>query len=154
MHPNAQLIETFYSAFQRLDAETMVSCYADSIRFSDPVFPRLQGKEAGDMWRMLCAKAQDFELTFSDVQADATTGSAKWEAKYTFSATGRRVHNRISANFSFADGLIVTHADQFDFWKWSAMALGPMGALLGWTPFLRRKVQKQAAENLSRFSAG
>ena len=154
MHPNAQLIEKFYSAFQKLDAETMVSCYAEDVRFSDPVFPDLRGREAGNMWRMLCAKAKNFDLTFSDITADGVSGQAKWEAKYTFSATGRQVHNRISASFVLADGLIVAHADTFDFWKWSAMALGPMGALLGWAPFLRRKVQAQAAENLDRFTAG
>lgn len=53
MHANAALLEKFYSAFQRLDAETMASCYASDIQFSDPVFPNLQGNEAADMWRML-----------------------------------------------------------------------------------------------------
>lgn len=53
MHANAALLEKFYSAFQRLDAETMASCYASDIQFSDPVFTNLQGNEAADMWRML-----------------------------------------------------------------------------------------------------
>jgi hypothetical protein len=103
------------------------------------------------MWEMLCANAKNFELTFSDVAADEQTGRAHWEARYDFSATGRRVHNKIDAEFEFQDGKIIKHTDTFDFWKWSGQALGPAGSVLGWTPLLRNKVQKQAREKLAKF---
>ena len=151
MHPNEKLIETFYTSFQKLDAQTMSGCYHPDIRFSDPVFPLLAGAEAGGMWRMLCSQAKNFELTFSDIQANDRTGKAHWEAFYDFSATGRRVHNKIDAAFEFQDGKIIRHTDAFDFWKWSRMALGPAGTLLGWTPLVRNKVQRQARERLDRF---
>ena len=35
MHPNQQTIEKFYSAFARLDAETMGQCYAPGAVFED-----------------------------------------------------------------------------------------------------------------------
>ncbi len=151
MHPNEELIEIFYTSFQKLDAEAMARCYHPDIRFSDPVFPVLSQSEAGAMWKMLCSQAKNFELTFADVQADERRGKARWEAHYDFSSTGRRVHNKIEAEFEFQDGKIIKHTDTFDFWKWSSMALGPVGFLLGWTPLLRRKVQKQARERLARF---
>ncbi len=151
MNDHAQLIDRFYRSFQELDAKGMASCYHDVVQFSDPAFPDLRGAEAGAMWAMLCDRAQDFSLTYRDVEADETKGRAFWEAHYVFSATGRRVHNRISAEFEFRDGLIVRHVDHFDFWRWSRMALGPAGLLLGWTPFLKRKVQAQAAQNLERY---
>lgn len=151
MHPNEKLIETFYRSFQKLDAEAMSRCYHRDIRFSDPVFPVLVGPEVSGMWRMLCSQAKNFELTFSDIQANDQTGKAHWEAQYDFSATGRRVHNKIEAEFEFQDGEIIKHTDTFDFWKWSRMALGPVGLLLGWTPLVRKKVQRQARERLSRF---
>jgi len=151
MHPNEELIGIFYTSFQKLDAEAMVRCYHPDIRFSDPVFPNLSASEAGAMWRMLCSQAKNFEVTFTDVQANEQKGKAHWEARYDFSATGRRVHNKIDAEFEFQDGKIIKHTDTFDFWKWSSMALGPAGLLLGWTPVLRRKVQKQASERLARF---
>jgi len=151
MHPNEELIETFYTSFQKLDAEAMVRCYHPSIRFSDPVFPNLAQAEVSAMWKMLCSQAKNFELTFADVEADERTGKAHWEARYDFSATGRRVHNKIDARFEFQDGKIIRHTDSFDFWKWSRLALGPVGLLLGWTPLLRKKVQRQAAERLAGF---
>ncbi len=129
----------------------MVGCYHPDIRFSDPVFPNLSGSEVGAMWRMLCSQAKNFELTFTNVQANEQTGKAYWEARYDFSATGRRVHNKISAEFKLQDRKIIKHTDTFDFWKWSSEALGPVGFLLGWTPLLRKKVQKQARERLERF---
>jgi limonene-1,2-epoxide hydrolase len=152
MHTNEELIENFYTSFQKLDAEAMVRCYHPDIRFSDPVFPALSGPEVGHMWRMLCSQAKNFELTFADVQANDQTGRASWGASYDFSATGQRVHNNIAAEFEFQDGKIIKHTDAFDFWKWSSMALGPVGFLLGWTPMLRRKVQKQASERLAKFA--
>lgn len=151
MHPNEELIKNLYTSFQRLDAEAMTRCYHPDIRFSDPVFPGLSGAEVGAMWRMLCSQAKNFELTFADVQVNERTGKAHWEALYDFSATGRRVHNKIDAEFEFQDGKIIKHTDTFDFWKWSSMALGPVGSLMGWTPLLRKKVQRQARERLARF---
>ena len=45
LHANAELLNRFYSAFQRGDAETMAACYHADARFSDPVFTALQGAE-------------------------------------------------------------------------------------------------------------
>lgn len=148
-----ELIETFYTAFARRDAETMIGCYHEQVRFTDPVFVDLDAREAAGMWRMLCRRAKDFSLEFSDVQASGETGSAHWEARYVFSATGRKVHNVIDAEFRFADGKILEHRDHFDFYRWSRQALGLPGVLLGRTPMLRNKVRKTARAGLEGFLA-
>jgi ketosteroid isomerase-like protein len=152
-HPNAALITRFYEAFQRRDAAVMAACYHADARFSDAVFLDLHGPRAGAMWAMLCARGKDLRIEFTDVVADDPTGGARWEAWYTFSATGRSVHNRIVASFEFRDGLIVRHVDRFDFWRWSRQALGPVGTLLGWTPLLRGKVRATAARSLDAWVA-
>ncbi len=160
MNTNEQTLNRFYTAFANLDADTMASCYAEDVSFDDPVFSLRGRREAGGMWRMLCgatqAKGRDaWMLEFSDLQADAATGRAHWEAHYRFSATGRLVHNIIDAQFTFKpDGLIATHRDHFNFWSWSRQALGTPGLLLGWTPFLRAKVCTQANTTLQKFLAG
>lgn len=151
MHPNAELITEFYEAFSRGDGDAMASCYHPDVRFSDPVFPNLAGQEAGDMWRMLTSSAADLRVEFSDVHADDQTGRAHWEAWYTFSATGNKVHNVIDARFEFRDGKIIRHVDDFDFWRWSRQALGAPGVLLGWTPLVRNKVRAQAGAKLEHW---
>jgi ketosteroid isomerase-like protein len=151
MHPNAQLIQNFYSAFQRLDAEAMAACYAPDVMFSDPVFPALRGAEAGDMWRMLARRAKKFSVRFDGIRADDTSGEAHWVATYIFSQTGRTVVNDIHASFEFRDGKIVRHTDRFSLWRWARQALGTKGLLLGWAPFLHSAVRKQAASGLALF---
>lgn len=151
MHSPTTLIERFYTCFEKRDGNGMAQCYHADIVFSDPVFPLLRGPQAGAMWKMLCAQAREFTLTVSGIQADGTAGRAHWEARYLFSATGRRVHNKIDARFQFQDGKIIHHIDRFDFWKWSRMALGPVGLFLGWRPLLKNKVRRQAAKNLERY---
>jgi limonene-1,2-epoxide hydrolase len=151
MHPNKKMIEKFYSCFKELDGDGMAQSYHEKIEFSDPVFPKLQGIKVGAMWKMLCSQAQGFELMFSDTQADDAVGRVHWEAKYIFSMTNRKVHNKINASFRFQDGKIIQHYDNFNFWKWSFMALGPTGLLLGWSPLVKNKVQRQAAKNLENF---
>lgn len=153
-HPNAELISRFYQAFQRLDGEAMAACYAEDVRFSDPVFTDLQGREAGDMWRMLASRAQNFSLTYSDVQADDQQGSARWVATYLFSQTGRTVVNRIQARFVFRDGKIIEHHDHFDLWCWARQALGMKGVLLGWAPPVQGAIRKQAMKGLEIYRAG
>lgn len=151
MHPNEQIISNFYSAFQKLDWQAMQACYTEDIHFSDPVFNDLNGDQVGAMWHMLCNKAKNFELSFTDIKADDTHGSARWLASYTFSQTGRRVNNVIFAEFQFSDGKIIRHSDHFSFWKWSRMALGPIGLVLGWSSFLKNKVHQQGLSGLNSF---
>ena len=140
-------IERLYGAFARADGDAMAACYAPDARFSDPVFGELRGGEVGDMWRMLTGRAKDLVVDLHE--HDAT--SAHWTADYTF-RTGRKVHNDIQATFRIgADGLIAEHDDRFSFHAWSRQALGPVGLLLGWTPFLRAKVSKEARAGLEDF---
>ena len=156
MHDNSQLLNMFYTAFEALDAETMMECYAPDATFADEVFTLNGREEIADMWRMLCdatrSKGMDaWSLEFSGVESDATRGQAHWEPRYRFSATGRMVHNIIDAKFEFRDGLIIAQRDRFNFWRWSRQALGLPGLLLGWTPMLRNKVRAQAAANLNAY---
>jgi ketosteroid isomerase-like protein len=153
MHPNAQLIQAFYQAFDAHDAERMVAGYAADVTFSDPVFPHLHGDQARAMWRMLCERGKDLRVSASRIEASDTAGRAHWDADYTFSGTGRLVHNRIDASFTFADGKIVTHVDRFDLWRWAGMALGLKGQLLGWLPPVQQSVRRQADASLRAYMA-
>lgn len=130
----------------------MAACYCPDATFADPVFD-LRGAEVGAMWRMLCARAGDLRVEASGLVVDGDEGRADWQAWYTFSATGRRVHNIVHSRFRLVDGLIAAQTDAFDFWRWSRQALGPLGVALGWTPFLRRKVRHDARLALDRFLA-
>lgn len=149
MSTETDLLNQLYSAFQRLDGAAMARCYHPEARFSDPVFPALNGAEIGAMWTMLTQRAKDFRLSYRDISGANGAGSAHWEAHYLFSATGRQVHNIIDSRFRFRDGLIVEQHDAFDFWRWSRQALGAKGALLGWAPFVQKAVQRQAAAGLA-----
>lgn len=132
----------------------MAACYAPTVLFSDPVFPALEGAAAGDMWRMLCGGAKDLRIEHRDVAADDDSGTAHWEAWYTFSVTGRRVHNIIEARFRFTDGLIAEHTDSFSFGRWSRQAIGVPAVLLGWTGLVQKKVRTTAGKQLDRYRAG
>lgn len=143
------IIEAFYEAFSRRDAEGMVKHYADDVRFSDPVFTDLRGEEAKNMWRMLCERGADLVVEPSQI----TDRSAHWDAHYTFSVTGRKVLNRIDATFTFEGDKIKTHTDVFDLYRWTRMALGVPGTLLGWTPFFQRALRKKALAGLREYEA-
>ena len=146
-------IERFYAAFAQLDGDTMQACYAPDAHFEDEVFTLDGPRQIGGMWRMLCETTKAKGLPHWKLEVSQVTDrSAHWDAHYLFSATGRKVLNRIDASFEFnANSLIVRHRDRFDFWAWSRQALGAPGVLLGWTPFLRNKVRAQAAGSLKRF---
>ena len=148
---NRALIERFYRAFQQRDGAAMTNLYHAQATFDDPAFS-LRGEQIGKMWRMLCSRGADLRIEFANVQADDAGGSVDWQAWYTFSASGRPVHNIIHARLRFADDLIIEHIDDFDFWRWSRQALGPAGLLLGWSSVLKRKVRNQARLALDRFA--
>ena len=152
-HANDELVQRFYAAFARRDGATMDACYAPDAHFSDPVFTDLTGSEPGAMWRMLTARADDLAVRLLEHEADDERGAAHWIADYTFSSTGRKVHNDVRAEFRFEHGLIVEHRDSFSFHAWARQALGPVGLTLGWTPMVRGKVQRQARAGLDEFLA-
>lgn len=149
---NRATLERFHAAFAARDGRAMTECYHERASFSDPVFT-LAGPEIGAMWRMLCSRGKDLRVESGDLLATAAEGSARWQAWYTFSGTGRAVHNIVDSEFRFEDGKILAQTDRFDFWRWSRQALGPAGAVLGWTPFLRNKVRATARKALDQFIA-
>jgi len=150
MHNNTELLNRFYGAFSRRDAETMAGCYAPDASFEDAVFT-LQGGEVAAMWRMLCARGKDLEVSFGEVHADHGFGSAHWEADYTFGPTGRKVHNVVDATFTFKDGRILTHRDSFALWPWMRQAMGLPGVLLGWAPPVHGVLRRRAMADLKKY---
>jgi limonene-1,2-epoxide hydrolase len=153
MNQNETTIHKFYSAFANSDAKTMCECYHSNIQFQDPAFGVLKGNDVCTMWEMLIEKSNgSIKIEFSDIKADAFSGSAKWIATYNFSKTNRKVVNVIHAQFKFQDGLIIRHTDNFDIWKWSKQALGFKGLLLGWTGFMQNQIQKQALASLKSYN--
>lgn len=151
MNAHQSLIEQFYTAFQRRDYRGMAAAYHPAATFRDGAFDLKSGKEIAAMWHMLCAGGRDLRVEFRDVQTDAQRGSAHWEAWYTFSRTGRPVHNSIESEFAFQDGQVIRQVDTFSFWRWSRQAFGPVGWLLGWTPILQNKVRATAMAGLRKF---
>lgn len=152
MNTHTALIEKFYTAFQKLDAAGMNSCYNDDIVFFDPVFGLLKGEEAKSMWEMLCKNAKDFTLTYGNiVTLDEEYSTCDWVATYTFSKTGNKVVNKIKANMRFADDKIIEHSDAFSIHKWSKQAFGTLGVLIGWNSFFQNKIKRQAKQNLLKY---
>jgi ketosteroid isomerase-like protein len=152
MHPNETLIHEFYACFGRRDVAGMLVCYDADAEFTDVIFRSLKREELGHMWQMLLERTPDLGVTVHDVRADAEQGSARWEARYTFGATGRRVHNVVHASFRFREQKIIWHQDRFDLWRWAGMALGAKGKAFGWFPPMRNAVRKQAKRRLEHFS--
>jgi ketosteroid isomerase-like protein len=156
MAENSNLVNRFYTAFQQRDYQTMQDCYHPDVEFSDEVFPLLKGKQAKAMWHMLVSGAKDANLKveFNTIVPMGYTIHCNWEARYKFSLTGRKVHNKVQATLWFKDGRIIRHVDKFNFYRWSKMAFGFKGTLLGWTPFFKMKVQEGVDKRLKKFMEG
>ena len=153
MQPNEELITRFYSSFQKLDAESMNDCYNEDPIFNDQVFGILEGEDVRKRWRMLCKNAKVFSLTFGNIQLlDEEYATCNWTAKYTFSASGRKVVNNVKAHMRIQDGKITEHSDLFDIWKWSRQALGISGWLLGWTGFMKNRIRRMARKRLAQWN--
>ena len=152
MTENEQLITNFYTAFGSKDIKKMAECYHENIQFEDPAFGILNDKKPIIMWKMLLERSKgNIKIEFFDVIANENSGSATWVATYVFSKTNRKVINKINAKFEFQDGLIIKHTDSFDIYKWSKQALGFKGFLLGWTSFMRNKIQESAKKSLENY---
>jgi hypothetical protein len=145
-----ELIHKFYTALSKGDSKEMTACYHENITFQDPVFGVLKGKRARSMWEMLLSnKNSNAIFTFDNIEATAEIGQASWMAEYFYGK--RKVINKVKADFKFKDGKIIEHTDTFDLWKWTQQALGITGYLIGWTPFIKRKMNKTVNKKLDGF---
>jgi len=149
---NKELIEKFYRSFANGDAKGMKECYHKDILFQDAAFGTLKGERASKMWEMLLSqKTANLKVNFDNIEATGQSGKAKWVAEYLYGAKKRKVVNRVSANFKFKDGKIIEHIDTFDLYKWTKQALGAPGHLLGWTTFMKKKIQASTNRKLDGF---
>ncbi len=152
MAPGA-VVTRFYEAFARRDAAGMAACYHPNATFEDPAFGPLDHAAVCAMWTMLLGRSADLAVTHHITSATEHMVTAHWEARYTFTRTGRPVLNRIEGTFTLEDGLIRTHRDTFNFWAWARQAFGPTGLLLGWMPWFHAKVQAEALRALAAYRA-
>lgn len=149
---NKEIIEKFYSSFQRLDAAGMNACYSEEVVFSDPVFLILKDDEVRCMWEMLCKNAKGFSLTFSDIELlDEEYATCRWQATYIFSGTGRKLTNHVKAYMRIQNGKITEHSDAFRLSTWISKAFGWKGLLFGWTGYMKKAVQTGARRNLLNY---
>lgn len=151
MTPNEALIHQFYTAFQQKDVKTMQNSYGDQAIFNDAVFINLDAQQVRAMWQMLLSRSEDMKLSFGKVKEDGDKVTAYWEAHYTFTATGKKVVNKIDAEFEIKDGKIIMHTDTFNFYKWARQAFGSGGLLLGWTNVFKEKVRQTAKKKLDDY---
>ena len=149
----ATVVDRFYQAFAQRDAAGMAACYHPDATFEDPAFGRLDREATCAMWAMLLDRSADLVVTHQVLSNAGPEVAAHWEARYTFTRTGRPVINRIEATFTLEDGLIRRHRDQFRFWGWARQAFGPVGFLLGWAPWFQAKVRAEALRALAAYRA-
>ncbi|MEP4534355.1 MAG: nuclear transport factor 2 family protein [Cyclobacteriaceae bacterium] len=154
MSDQKSIITQFYTAFQNKDADAMAALYHEDAAFEDPAFGKLNSEEVKAMWRMLIERGgKDLKIEFKLTTENDRVAQGTWQAFYTFSQTQRQVHNIISVKMKFKDGKITEHYDEFDFWRWSGMALGLPGKLLGWSPLIKNKVRAKSRAALDSFMA-
>lgn len=149
---NKEIIKKFYTSFSNGNIKGMLECYHEDIVFQDEIFGRLEGERAFKMWEMLLSqKKEDTIINFDNIQATNENGKANWVAEYIYGDKKRKVINKVSANFKFKDGKIIEHIDTFNLWKWTRQALGASGFLIGWTPFMKNKIQLTTNKKLDQF---
>ena len=149
--PEETVASKFYSAFKLKNASEMIECYHPDLQFEDPAFGKLSYDQTCGMWRMLCESAKDLSIEYSILKSEDNYVEVHWIAEYTFSKTGRFVHNEITAHMTFKDGKIIQHIDKFDLFKWAKQAMGLQGWLIGSTPFFRKKLQQQTNYQLAKY---
>ncbi|GIZ08476.1 nuclear transport factor 2 family protein [Flavobacterium sp. UMI-01] len=152
MTTNEPIIHQFFNGLSKADVLSVVSCYDTNIKFRDPIFGLLTGKDVTAMWSMLLENnKENIKIEIVNSKSDAYLGTAQWIASYTFKPSNKTIVNHITTHFHFKEGLIIKQTDDFDIWKWSRQALGCKGFLFGWTGYMQQKIHEKAIQSLQKY---
>lgn len=134
----ALVLEKLYTCLNDKDHAGMAACYHPDAVFRDIAFTLRGRKQIHAMWHMI--SESDLRASFTIRRVDGRVATVELVDDYTFSATGRRVHNVIRSDFHFVDGLIIEHLDSCSALRWGVQALGPVRGVMSWlVPGARRK---------------
>ena len=151
---NIALVKSFYKAFSEKNPKEMITYYHENMVYENPIITRLEGRMAGNYWGMLIEReGEHLKVSASNIRADGDKVIADSKASYLWGDARRQVNNVGYAVFQFKDGKIIHQKDHYDFWKWSRMALGFPGYILGWSSFLNGKVRDTAFKMLKEYDA-
>lgn len=100
---------------------------------------------------LLSQKKESTIITFNSIQASSEKGTVNWIAEYFYGEKKRKVINKVNASFKFKEGKIIEHTDTFNLWEWTKQAMGITGFLMGWTSFMKDKIQATTNKNLDDF---
>lgn len=123
----------FYDAFCRHDAAGVERFYAEDVKFKDAIFSFDDRAGTMGMWRVLLAPEGKAVFRYRLLEATDDVAKVEWIADYEFPATGRPVHNVITATLRVKDGKVTQHTDDFSWRDWSRQAF-PLGSLSNFAP--------------------
>ena len=138
----------FYDAFSAANIDVLKQLYDKKLIFNDNIFVNLDYNETISMWSSLLVGNKNMSIKYEIKKYSEKYVEVEWIADYLFTSTNRNVKNIILAKMEIDQGKIINHTDNFDFYKWSQMAFGITGALIGWTSFFKNKVRTEAYNKL------
>ena len=138
----------FYDAFSAANIDVLKQLYDKKLRYNDNIFVNLDYNETISMWSSLLVGNKNMSIKYEIKKYSEKYVEVEWIADYLFTSTNRNVKNIILAKMEIDQGKIINHTDNFDFYKWSQMAFGITGVLIGWTSFFKNKVRTEAYNKL------
>ncbi|MGZ8212937.1 MAG: nuclear transport factor 2 family protein [Methylosarcina sp.] len=145
MHPNEQLLTKLFQAINAHKDQDIADCYSNVQKtyFQDIAFKLHSKAQIHAMWDMICSSndkgESDLKVSVQELTANDSTARAVTLFDYTFRDTGLPVHNKITSQFEFKDGLIFKQKDDCDPVCWANQAFGGInGFIAGHVEFIRR----------------
>ena len=150
MNQNEATIHRFFTAYQNKEYTTMQNCYSEDAVYNNPIYGLNDTEHVKAMWEMICKTNKEESLHFENIELlDHEYATCDWSLVYYY--TNRRINNKIKSYLRLENGLIIEHTDAFDLYKWTRMAFGLTGSLIGWSNFFQKRIQKSTRKKLSEF---
>lgn len=149
---NTEIVEQFYSAFSKLDFQTLSKYLSQDVVYYDPLWGLLEGDLVFYLWQMKCESLSYFSFQYHDIEElDSEYITCKWETRFFYKKSGTHVKMNGKAYMRINNGLITEHSDGYKLSDWLAATRGWKGKLLGWTGYMKRKEESIHREQLERY---
>lgn len=144
------IINKVFESITELNSVKINALYADEAIFEDPSIGEITGVVIKYWWQFLYGQMSNISIEVLDIKINGDEAIVSWKNNHLLKLTGKQLSLDFTTNFTFKDGFIVFHKNNYDFKQFVKQAFGPIAAMSG-NKIMQKMIKGQLNKMISNY---